>query len=95
MSSRSPDKQIIISKPSQQHLIRLRYTKTECIHCKKYCPYLMPVTKVAGEEAVDEEIEIIILKSCCQGTILVCEACIDLYMPGFCPHCYDFSEYYG
>ena len=95
MSSRSPDKQIIISTPSQQHLIRLRYTKTECILCKKYCPYLMPVTKVAGEEAVDEEIEIIILKSCCQGTILVCEACIDLYMPGFCPHCYDFSEYYG
>ena len=55
----------------------------------------MPVTKVAGEESVYEEIEIIILKSCCQGTILVCEACIDLYMPGFCPHCYDSSEYYG
>ena len=83
MSSRSADKQIIISNSSQRHLIRLRYTKSECIHCKKYCPYLMPVIKAAGEEAVNEEIEIIVLESCCLGTILVCENCIDLYIPEF------------
>ena len=85
MSSRFPDKYIILSNPSQLHLTRLRYTTTECIHCKKYCPCLMPVTEVADEETVYEEIttDIIILKSCCQDTILVCssqQSCIDFFM---------------
>ena len=93
---RSPVNYTIISSSSQQHLIRLRYTKTECLHCKKHCPYKIHVIRPqSADEVVYEDIEIIIWKSCCQGTVLVCEGCIDLYMPGFCPHCYDYSEYYG
>ena len=95
MSSRSPDKQIIISKPSQLHLIRLRYTKSECVHCKKHCPYLMPVIKAAGEEAVNEEIGIIVLESCCLGIILVCENCADLCISENFPHAYTCRDYYG
>ena len=83
MCSRFPDKHIILSNPSQPHLTRLRCTTTQCIHCKKYCPCLIPVTEVADEETVYEEIDILILKSCCQGTILVCssqQSCIDFFM---------------
>ena len=35
----------------------------------------------ADEVVVDEAIQIIILNTCCHGTILVCEFCADLFIP--------------
>ena len=56
----------------------------------------MPVIKAAGEAAVNEEIEIIVLESCCVGTILVCENCAeDLCISENFPHAYTCRDYYG
>ena len=87
---RSKDNYKIVTSASQRHLLKLRYIKAECLHCKKHCPYFMHV--ISGESAdevvVDEDIQIIILDSCCDGTILVCEFCVDLFRPE-CPQCID------
>ena len=55
----------------------------------------MPVIKAAGEEAVNEEIGIIVLESCCLGIILVCENCADLCISENFPHAYTCRDYYG
>ena len=80
---RSKDNCKIITSASQELLLKLRYVKVECYHCKKHCPYFMHVISAdpADEVVVDEAIQIIILNTCCHGTILVCEFCVDLFIP--------------
>ena len=81
---RSKDSCKIITSASQEHLLKLRYTKAQCCHCKKICPYILHVISSqdpSEEFVVDEDIQIVIVNSCCQGTILVCEFCVDLFMP--------------
>ena len=80
---RSKDNCKIITSACQEHLLKLRYIKAECYHCKKHCPYFMHVITADPpyEVVVDEAIQIIILNTCCQGTILVCEFCADLFIP--------------
>ena len=87
---RSKDNCKIITSASQEHLLKLRYVKAECYHCKKHCPYFMHVISAESDDevVVDEDIQIIILNSCCDGTILVCEFCVDLFTPA-CPLCID------
>ena len=88
---RSKDNCKIITSASQEHLLKLRYTKAQCCNCKKICPYILHVISQDPSEefVVDEDIEIVVHKQCCQGTLLVCQFCIDLYdltLPE-CPAC--------
>ena len=88
LEMRTKDNYKLVTSASQQHLLKLRYIKAECLHCKKHCPYFLRVINAdsADELVVDEDIQIIIVNSCCDGTILACEICVDLFTP-VCPLC--------
>ena len=85
MSLRSRHNKLIITDASRQYLIKLRYTCSKCVNCQRLCPYFLPVRKVNATSL--EEIEIKVLQSCCEGIVLVCTNCIDLYHPEFCMSC--------
>ena len=86
---RSVHNYTIISSPSQRYLIKLRYTKTQCYHCNKYCPYKTTYINFPNDQESFCYEEIIVLKSCCLGTLFLCTNCVDLYMPEICHLCYD------
>ena len=85
---RSAENYTIISSPSQRHLIKLRYTKTQCYHCKRCCPYKRIFITPYDEKSFSYE-KIIVLETCNLGTLLLCENCVDLYWPEICHDCHQ------